>query len=70
MICACLNGDYLFAGKRQVAMTPLIDALFSEVNPIPVKRAMELIGLDAGEPRPPLTPLTEEHTAHLKTLLN
>jgi len=69
MIRACLDGDYRYAGRLQLALTPLIDALFCEVNPIPVKKAMSLIGLDAGLPRLPLTPLTEEHTALLQTLL-
>ena len=69
MIRACLSGDYLFAGRRQIAMTPLIEALFSEVNPIPVKRAMELIGFSVGDPRLPLTPLTPENTERLKKLL-
>ena len=48
---------------------PLIDALFCEVNPIPVKQALKLIGFDVGEPRLPLTPLSASHEELLKKLL-
>lgn len=45
---------------------PLAQALFSEVNPIPVKEAMNLLGFRAGTPRGPLTPLEEGHRAALR----
>ena len=45
---------------------PLIHALFSEVNPIPVKKAVELMGLCGGTVRAPLTELEPEHTEILK----
>ena len=47
----------------------LIDALFCEVNPIPVKYALNLIGFDFGVPRLPLTELSEENKAKIKCLL-
>ena len=53
----------------QVALMPLIDALFCEVNPIPVKQALNLAGFDVGLPRLPLTPLSEANIQRLKTLL-
>ena len=49
------------ANRLQDSLLPLIDALFCEVNPIPVKAALNILGFDAGTPRPPLTELEEEH---------
>ena len=69
MARACQSGDYALAGKLQCQLMPLIDALFCEVNPIPVKQALKLIGFDAGEPRLPLTPLSASHEELLKKLL-
>ena len=64
-----------YAGKNQEAtelqekLLPLIDAMFVEVNPIPVKKASELIGLGSGLVRAPLTELEPEHTlAMIKVL--
>ncbi len=51
-------------------LAPLVKACFTEVNPIPVKAAMKLIGLDAGDPRPPLTPLSEEKLGMLREALS
>jgi 4-hydroxy-tetrahydrodipicolinate synthase len=45
---------------------PLVDALFSEVNPIPVKAALKMIGIEAGPLRLPLTEISDEHRAVLK----
>ena len=69
MIGSCLSGDFRFAGKLQTSLMPLIDALFSEVNPIPVKRALALMGFDVGVPRLPLTPLTQANEERLRGLL-
>ena len=69
MTRACQEGRYADAGKLQCRLMPLIDALFCEVNPIPVKQALKLIGFDAGEPRLPLTPLSASHEELLKKLL-
>ena len=69
MIKSCLRGDYARAGRLQVALMPLIDALFCEVNPIPVKEAMRISGIDAGDPRLPLTRLSEPARATLQRLL-
>ena len=59
MCMKALEGD--FAGARQIQLKalPLVDALFSEVNPIPVKAALEMIGFKAGPLRLPLTTMTE-----------
>lgn len=62
---ACLAGDYKTAAKIQLDYMPLINALFTEVNPIPVKAAMEHLGWQVGGLRMPLVPLSEEHLAQL-----
>lgn len=59
-------GDVEASRKIQLDAIPLIDALFCEVNPIPVKKALELQGADRGILRRPLTEMEEEHTAVLK----
>ncbi len=58
---AALRGDYQEAAKLQRRYLPLIDLLFCEVNPLPVKEAMKAIGYDCGSCRLPLTQVTEEH---------
>ena len=63
---AALNGDQQTAGRLQCELMPLIDALFSEVNPIPVKAAMNLMGLNVGPMRLPLCEMSPEHTAALR----
>lgn len=66
-ICsAALNGDFDTAAAMQRQFLPLIDLLFCEVNPIPVKEAMKLIGFDCGSCRLPLCKLTKEHRAQLE----
>ena len=53
----------------QLELMPLINALFSDVNPIPVKEAMNLLGFQAGECRLPLGKLSETKKDVLKKLL-
>ena len=52
--------------ELQLNALPLIEQLFCEVNPIPVKKAMNLMGMEVGGLRMPLTELTEAHTETLK----
>lgn len=59
----CMQNRYPEAAKMQFAYHNLIDALFCEVNPIPVKKAMEILGWDVGALRLPLVEPTEEHIA-------
>ena len=54
MAQAALNGDFDTASALQCELQPLIDLLFCEVNPIPVKYAMQHIGFDCGGYRLPL----------------
>ena len=58
-------GDIEGSAALQLKAVPLIDQLFCEVNPIPVKRAVTLMGIDCGPLRMPLTPLTPEHERSL-----
>ena len=58
---SALKDDYVTAGEIQRKFLPLIDLLFCEVNPIPVKAAMKRIGFDCGDCRLPLCRLTKEH---------
>jgi len=69
MALAALNGDFDTAAALQVELQPLVDALFADVNPIPVKAAMKLMGFDCGSCRLPLGPLPPELEAKLKTAL-
>jgi len=58
---AALKGDFITASALQRQMLPLIDLLFCEVNPIPVKAALKQIGFDCGDCRLPLTHLSKEN---------
>ena len=69
MADAALNGDFSTAAAIQIQMQPFIELLFSEVNPIPVKAAMKLIGYDCGECRLPLTSASEKLLDRLKSTL-
>ena len=69
-ICAkWFAGDIKGSAELQLKALPLIDALFSEVNPIPVKEAMRIIGFDCGGCRMPLTPMREENRKIMERLL-
>ena len=57
MANACLAGDYPTAARLQCDLLPLIDALFSEVNPIPAKAALSAMGFGEEHLRLPLTPM-------------
>ena len=66
-ICAkYLAGDVKEAAQMQLDAIDLIEALFCEVNPIPVKQALNLMGMEAGTLRLPLTEMEEATTARLK----
>ena len=69
MADAALDGDFDTASSLQLRLLPLIRALFSEVNPIPVKAAMKELGFDCGNCRLPLTSMGEENFKKLKAVL-
>ena len=66
---ACLAGDFREGARRQLELLPLCEALFCVVNPIPVKAAMEELGLCGGTLRLPLSPLEEPHRSRLRAVL-
>ena len=55
---------------KQDKLLPLIDACFTEVNPIPVKAGCDMLGLNAGVPRAPLTELEDAHKKILKDCIH
>lgn len=66
MVQCALTGDFTAAAKMQCQFLPLIDLLFCEVNPIPVKAAMRMIGYDCGECRLPLVNLSRSNKKRLE----
>lgn len=66
---ACLRQDFPASAALQRRYLPLIQALFSDVNPIPVKAALEDLGLCRSSLRLPLTPLCEEKRTLLRAAL-
>lgn len=69
MAQAALAGDFDTASALQISLQPLVEALFCEVNPIPVKEAMRLIGYDCGPCRLPLCAMAPENRKRLNNLL-
>lgn len=65
MVQFFLDGDIEASKELQLKMKPLIDALFIEVNPIPVKEAMNLLGMKVGPCRLPLTSMSNENREKL-----
>lgn len=66
---AALDGDFDTAAALQTELLPLMELMFCEVSPIPVKAAMKRIGIDCGGCRLPLTGLTEENQRKLEAFL-
>ncbi len=70
MVEAFQRGDLDEARRLHLALAPLIRAVFLETNPIPIKKAVEFIGLPAGHLRLPLAPISEDNERKLKAALN
>lgn len=66
---ASLSGSLATARSVQIALMPLIHALFSQVNPIPVKAALAMMGMIHEELRLPLTPMEEPYRTRLRAVL-
>lgn len=69
MTTSYLNGDYKRSAELQLQYIELCNALFMDVNPIPVKEAMNMMGLNVGECRMPLAPLNPEKHEKLAAVL-
>lgn len=65
----CLDNNFAEATKLQLEYMDIINSLFIEVNPIPVKEAMNMIGIEVGGCRMPLCDMTDEHKAALRASL-
>lgn len=66
---SALQQEYKRAASLQATYMPLFDALFCEVNPIPVKAAMAMLGMCDGSLRLPLCPISTENSARLRMVL-
>ncbi len=66
MVMSFLQGDTIRSRELQFKLNPLVSALFCEVNPIPVKTALNMIGLSVGLPRMPLCEMSADKAALLK----
>ena len=66
----CLDNDFNAASRLQLQYMDLIDALFTEVNPIPIKAAMNLLGMDAGSLRLPLCDISDSNLEILRRAMN
>jgi 4-hydroxy-tetrahydrodipicolinate synthase len=69
MVEAFRKGNMEEARRLHLKLAPLIRAVFLETNPIPIKKAVELIGLPAGDLRLPLASMSEDNERKLKTAL-
>ena len=66
MVMSYLEGDLEKARQLQLRSLPVVDALFSEVNPIPVKKALNLMGKNVGSLRAPLCEMSDENAKKLE----
>lgn len=69
LVSLCLKNDFAAAGALQLSLKALCDAMFAQVNPIPVKTALHLMGLDSGELRLPLCAMEPEAVEKLRQTL-
>ena len=70
MIQKYFNKEMEEASKMQIKVRRLIEGLFKEVNPIPIKEALNLLGFKAGKPRLPLVECSKELREELKEEMN
>lgn len=69
LVATFMKGDIAASRALQFKLNPLVQALFTEVNPIPVKAALNLMGFAMGDPRMPLTPISQGNLEKLKTAM-
>lgn len=70
MVMNFLNGKIEESIKAQIHYIDLVRAMFIEVNPVPVKEAMNIMGFDVGPCRSPLGPLSEKNREHVAQIIN
>ncbi len=66
---ACLNGDFAKGAAMQLDFCDLVKALFSDVNPVPVKEALNLMGMGVGECRLPLVSMPQDKVDALRAVM-
>lgn len=69
LVMSYLDGDVHRSKTLQLSMKPLVDALFCEVNPIPVKTALNIMGCNVGNLRLPLYAMADDNKARLESEL-
>ncbi len=69
MCMKALNGDFAGAAAMQLKELELVSALFCETNPIPVKEAMNMMGMEVGPLRKPLVPMADNNRERLRKAL-
>ena len=69
MVINYLSGKHEEALKAQLNSLSLIDALFSEVNPIPIKEALNILGFNFGKPRLPLVEMSKTGKENLQHII-
>ncbi len=69
LVMSYLEGDVKRSRDLQLGMKSLVDALFCEVNPIPVKTALNIMGYNVGELRMPLFEMDKDNKMHLENEL-
>ncbi len=69
MVKKFMDGDVKVGADIQIKTIDLCEALFCEVNPIPVKKAVEVMGLRGGTMRMPLTEMEPAHVEKLKAAM-
>ena len=70
LVRLCLDGNYAEARRLHFELSPLFRALFIETNPIPIKKACDLMGFAGGPLRLPLTDMQESNVVKLKSILS
>ncbi len=70
IVAKFMEGDLAGSLELQLKAIPLIEQLFCEVNPIPVKAALNLMGWEVGSLRMPLTDMEEVHQKKLKEAMD
>lgn len=69
MVTAIKNGDIETGLKMQLSCVELTKSLFCEVNPIPIKEAMNMMGMNVGSCRLPLVDMSDAHKELLRSSL-
>ena len=69
-LCSCyFEGKYIKSVRKQIELIPLIDVLFSDINPIPVKETLNILGKDFGPCRLPLCEMENDKKEKLRNIL-